>query len=757
VNNSSFLVTQSYQSDLPSETLCSEFESKWRSSEEPPRIEDYLRDTAGPHRSTLLGRLILIELRYRFLSGETPDLAEYARRFPQEDLKIDSIRPLYQKIRSEIETATAETVVPESVRKTLGKFQLMARVGKGGFGEVWRAWDPELRRLVAIKILFRDKTALEHIDLARHEAKVAAQLIHPNIVRMYAFEDTEDCAYTVSEYIDGLNLRQVLKQSRMNQIEAARICSQIAQALHQAHQCGIVHRDVKPANVMLDPSGNAKLTDFGVAHWASAEQTLRLRKDVVGSANYMSPEQARGSDVSPQSDVYALGVLLYEAVTGKLPFKGPAKQILVAHQYNDPPAPRKVNPAVSRDLETVCLKALEKDPEQRYQTARQFAEDLEAITKGEPVNARPVRWLERKWRAIRRKPYSTMAVVGSVTMGVAGAVLALQASVMHDDGKLAVQFDGTPGATYVVHPIDPKTGLLEALAPDGSTSRRTALYTARADRKCKVRMAPGFYSVVGWHDGNKIEVFRTVPEDATQIPWARRYRRFQYVAEDTIEWPEIMVGSCPFERDFVLIPGYQLEYGNEEDGSKHQRSVGPLWVYTREFSIADFRVIYGMLHPRHKGMKEFDSPQAARYDEAMNWAEFSRARLPTEHEFEYIARLKQMVQQRDFATLESVAASGKISLDELLYRLRKIEGIDDGAAEWVMGSPGAYWVFAGNEPPQQWSPDYRVLKGGISSASETEETSPVSPSHREVLHYGVAPDQTISFRLVKTFSTPTLY
>ncbi len=750
MNDSSFLLTQSYQSDLPSETLCSDFESKWRSLEEPPRIEDYLGDTAGPQRSTLLARLILIELRYRFLSGETPELAEYARRFPQEETQIEGLRPSYQRVRDEVDKATAETHVTPSARKVLGKFQLMARVGKGGFGEVWRAWDPELRRLVAIKILYRDKTALEHIDLARHEAKVAAQLVHPNIVRMYSFEDEEECVYTVSEFIDGFNLRQIQKQNRLNHVEAARICGQIARALHHAHQFGIVHRDVKPANVMLDMAGAAKLTDFGVAHWASAEQTLRVRKDVVGSANYMSPEQARGADVTPMSDVYSLGILFYEAVTGELPFKGPAKQILVAHQYNDPPMPRKKNSAISRDLETVCLKALEKDPEQRYQTAEQFAEDLEAIVKGDPVKARPVNWLERRWRAIRRKPYTTAAILGSAAMALTGAALALQASATHDDGKLAIQFDGTPGALYVVHHVDPETGLAVKTGTIAEIRDRSAVLRPQEEETRRLRLPPGFYSVSGFHDDSMVEVFRTVPSSATEIPWARSYQMFQYVTENTIEWPAIPVRTSPFENDFVTIPGYKLDFGNEEDGTRHAKEVISFLIATREFSVADYIRFRGEIHPRHEDVQDRDSPQAVRFDEAMSWAEHSGARLPTEHEFEYVARLKQMARERDFETLEAVAASGNISLDELLRRLAQVKGIDDGPAEWVMGAPAAYWKIAGNAAPREWGEDFHVLKGGVSSAfTDSDIETPVPPDYREVLFYAIKPDQTISFRLAK--------
>ncbi|MCG6158263.1 serine/threonine-protein kinase [Rubinisphaera margarita] len=745
MNDPTQLPTQSYQSDLPSETLCSDFELKLGSADERPRIEDYLQETAGPHRSTLLGRLILIELRYRFLSGETPELEEYAKRFPEYGERIADLEPVYRKIREEVQKATEETIVLHAPGRTLGGYQLISRVGKGGFGEVWRAWDSELRRMVAVKILYSDKTNYENIDLARHEAKIAGQLDHPHIVRTYAFQETDDCAYSVSEFIDGENLRQILhpgrtdekqQPSRMNQVEAARICGQIARALHEAHTHGIVHRDVKPANIMLDKSGMAKLTDFGVAHWADAGHTLRIRKDVVGSANYMSPEQARGSKVFPTSDVYSLGILLYEAITGRLPFKGDPKQVLLAQQYTDPVPPRSVNPALSRDLNTVCLKALEKRPEQRYQTAKEFAEDLEAVAEGQPVKARPVNWVERKWRTLKRRPaVAVSTVAGAIAMlPISYAVFAaIEEPRPHDVGKWEVEIkaerpvnvrDNTAVDAHIVAiPLDRDSGAWRA---DQAISVR--------ETPTKIRLKPGPYQFLARDNKTSqiAEVFRQIPDlelTTATSPFDSQFWRL--TGNQSVAIAPIDVMDVTTANELVFIPGdsqFCLRSRDTGKPTSAKKLILPFYVLKKEYQIRDYQLIRDLLPHSVRKDPRPERELPVTHQEAMHWAEESGGRLLNEWEWEYLKALREYAENPE----ESPYEFDQIQVQAAM----KLEQFGDESPEWVSGRP---WYAPRSTPRDQLGADnLRVVRD-----CPTTGDFPDRQFHAEVLHHA-------HFRVAKT-------
>jgi WD40 repeat protein/tRNA A-37 threonylcarbamoyl transferase component Bud32/peroxiredoxin len=295
--------------------------------------------------------------------------------------------------------------------KTIGHFELIERVGVGSFGSVWKARDSTLDRTVALKIPRKGQLSTAETEQFLREARAAAQLRHPSIVSVHEVGREGDTVYIVSDYIRGLTLSDWLTGQRLTPRQAAEFCAQIADALQHAHQAGVIHRDLKPSNIMVDAEGQPHLMDFGLAKREAGEVTMTLEGQVLGTPAYMSPEQAAGEahKVDGRSDVYSSGVILYELLTGALPFRGNRAMLLHQVLHEEPRPPRKLNNHVPRDLETICLRAMAKERTRRYQTAAQMADDLRRFLGGESIRARPVGRVERFCRWCRRKPASAAA------------------------------------------------------------------------------------------------------------------------------------------------------------------------------------------------------------------------------------------------------------------------------------------------------------------------------------------------------------
>jgi tetratricopeptide (TPR) repeat protein len=306
----------------------------------------------------------------------------------------------------------------------MGRFELIERLGVGGFGSVWKARDKELDRTVAVKIPRAGAMTAEEQEKFFREARAAAQLRHPNIVSVHEVGRDGDSVYIVSDFVRGVTLGDWLTGQQLTNREAAELCAKIAGALHHAHEHGVVHRDLKPANIIIDGDGEPHLMDFGLARRDAGEITVTMDGQVLGTPAYMSPEQAQGEahTADRRSDVYSLGVILFQLLTGERPFRGNARMIMHQVINDEAPSPRKLNANIKKDIETVTLKCLEKNPAKRYQTAQELAEELTRFLSGEPIQARPLGRVERAWRWTKRNPR-----VAGLTASVAVLLVAVAA------------------------------------------------------------------------------------------------------------------------------------------------------------------------------------------------------------------------------------------------------------------------------------------------------------------------------------------
>jgi hypothetical protein len=318
--------------------------------------------------------------------------------------------------------------VTDLVGRSFGNFDILAELGRGGMGIVFRATQRDLRRTVAIKLV-RDGTMAGADDLARFrvEAEATATLQHPQIVRVYEVGEVAGHPFFSMEYIDGPSLAQRLAEGPVPGKEAARLVALVARAIQHAHDHGLLHRDMKPSNILLDGAGQPHVTDFGLVKRLQAGAGITRTGSVLGTPSYMAPEQAAGTkELTPAADNYALGAILYELLTGRPPFRAETPlDTLLQVLERDPAPPRLLNSNVDRDLETICLKCLEKDAGQRYATATALAEDLARYLAGESIQARSQNLASRLVSVLEHSHYRVEFQAHSRILFGAAAVMML--------------------------------------------------------------------------------------------------------------------------------------------------------------------------------------------------------------------------------------------------------------------------------------------------------------------------------------------
>jgi WD40 repeat protein len=443
--------------------LVEEFEEHWQ-QHGTARIPDFLARATAHERTPLLLELIKIDLEYRWGRGEPCHVEQYCREFPElgdaakvpQELILEELRvrkfcgcdpsteelaarfPAQEALLGSLSTligqrgdSTADDDHKQNVSahnlegesgtpllpQSIGRYEIRRAIGRGGFATVFCAWDAELRREVAIKIPRRELFLVDGAnDRMQREAQSAARLRHPAIVPIYEVGQHDGWPYIVYALLPGPSLAELLARDHPTAEQSAHWIERLAEALDYAHQCGIVHRDLKPSNILLDADGQPALVDFGLALDNDATATLTRHGDILGTPAYMSPELARGQghEADGRTDIYSLGVVLYEMLAGRVPFQGSAISILNHVIHDEPETPRRVRAGVPIDLETICLKAMAKEPNRRYTTAGDMAADLRAFLEHRPIAARRLGPIARLSLTCRRNPRASAAIGGAM-------------------------------------------------------------------------------------------------------------------------------------------------------------------------------------------------------------------------------------------------------------------------------------------------------------------------------------------------------
>ena len=418
-------------------SVCESFESRWRAGD-PLRIEDLFERAEHGDRAALLEELLILELELRRAAGESPSLGEYRSRFPAAGGRVEAAfaqaagtsragratvpvldRTAIPNIH-DAPTAAAvgrggplrdSSLAASPSFDSVGDYEVLEEIARGGMGVVYKARQRGLNRLVALKMILSGQMATaDERERFLREAELAANLDHPNIVPIIEVAEFQGCPYFSMKLIEGDSLAHQIKAmkrsgARHDPHTAAHVMATIARAVHFAHEHGFLHCDLKPSNILMDREGRPHVTDFGLAKRTSEDSAVSVSGAILGTPSYMAPEQASGSrkGLSPATDVYGLGAIFYELLTGGPPLRADTvMETVIAVLERDPIPPRELRPEIPKELETICLKCLEKSPQDRYASAVDLADELDRYLQGEVIDTTTLVPRLRRWN--RREP-----------------------------------------------------------------------------------------------------------------------------------------------------------------------------------------------------------------------------------------------------------------------------------------------------------------------------------------------------------------
>jgi len=593
----------------------------------------------------------------------------------------------------------------DAVPRTIGRYAVLRVLGRGGFGVVYLARDAELDRLVAVKAphIERIKRAAD-LDAYRREARLHANVDHTHVVPIYDVGAADDTPFfVVSKFVPGIDLAARLRGAPPDFRTAAQWVATLAEALDHVHRQGVIHRDVKPRNVMVDPAGCVYLMDFGLAKQAALQGGA---EPIVGTPAYMAPEQARGEPLDGRCDVYALGMVLYELLTGQRPFHGDATSIMQQVLTTEPPLPRSIKRAISRDLEAICIKALAKDRERRYQTAADFADDLRSWLRDEPLRlARRVGPVERAWSWTRRHravaALGGVAVVAMALSGIAWVRAPLPAGL--PTHKTTVHTN-PPGAEVHYLPLDLESGSFSA------ESRSSAVAGTPVD------LSPGIYLVVAvLPDGPFHEVYRYVPMHVGEMQGAYQHDQFE-VLDGVVVLSSITIPHVAPTEGMCLVPGSEeFVMGSAQDPSipAHRRRVPSFYLDVREVTAGEFVRVIDFTAPSRHPIPPAPFPiTGVTWELAVKYAENAGKRLPDETEHEYAAMAFAPAWQ---AAADDWArrAAGQPARDRIdVPGQPPLFGLRSNVAEWT----ASWMTLYPKQAPLAFDPMKRVVRGGPTSA-----------------------------------------
>lgn len=664
---------------LTGERLCQEFLEQGQGGGRPS-ITDFLARASESEREALAVRLVGLDIERRVRSGERPSADDYR------EILGNHIERLQQQLSAEL-TPTSDALgsaggkprtpnayvqlSPIAENQTLGRYRLKRPLGRGAFGEVWEAIDPDLHRTVAVKTpRFDVDFTAEELNRFRAEAKRAAQLKHPFIVGVHDVGVEGDRPYLVYELIDGRTLREVFNFERPELISGLKLFCEICQAIEHAHAAQIVHRDIKPGNILIDRNGRPHVADFGMAKMPSADATIVEPGAIFGTPQYMAPEQTDGTHdrINTLSDTYALGVVLYELLTGVRPFQGTSSDLMRRIREETPSPPSERAAGLPVELDAICLKAMAKEQKDRYQSVAELRSEIESfLDEREALSREPITLISPRiethkppFRASRRtaiglgvagvlllaillvmqrKDRVSEASANAMTVGagtVAGQVAASSRSA-EVTGTIPVEVaTNPPGARIVVWGLDPYSNSIIA-------NRR---FEGARESPVSIDLPPGSYLVVAELDGRFHEVWRQVPKRLDLMSYYMPHF-FSERKGDGIAWTPIMIPEETVTDGMVHVPGSpHFLLGTTPEGAKFYdllsgyESVPAFWVDKRE-------VTWKEMEDRLKRMPDSwnlederlpdDFPAMVWWEDATAHVEATGKRLMTEVEYEFVA------------------------------------------------------------------------------------------------------------------------